>query len=346
MSGTPVSESTEFLDAARPFWHPVGRSVDLDPGAVTAVTLLDEELVLWRTRDGHLGLTDDLCSHRGTRLSAGRVAEDGCITCPYHAWSFAADGECVRIPQAPDLPIPARAGVRAFAVAEQGGLIWACLDPSAGHDLPLVPEADTADWHVYAGEPMDWRCQSTRQIENFLDIAHFSVLHTDAFGNPDAMEVPPHEIDRDGIVMRTSFEYPGVNMLAEPGPDGRKPLAPLLFDYTVRLPFHVRIDGNMAGQPHILTVGNQPVTATTCRVYWVSLSPSDSALPDEIVEMGEQMIFHPDRAIVETQRPERVPLDLTAELHLGFDKLAVAYRRALADLGFPVLGRSLAVETG
>jgi len=32
---------------------------------------------------------------------------------------------------------------------------------------------------------------------------------------------------------------------------------------------------------------------------------------------------------VESQRPDRVPLDLAAELHLTFDAVAVAYRRAM-----------------
>ena len=33
------------------------------------------------------------------------------------------------------------------------------------------------------------------------------------------------------------------------------------------------------------------------------------------------------------QRPERVPFDLAAELHLKFDAVAVAYRKAMRRLG-------------
>ena len=41
-----------------------------------------------------------------------------------------------------------------------------------------------------------------------------------------------------------------------------------------------------------------------------------------------------DRAIVESQRPEELPLDLTAELHLrGTDAGALSYRRMLRDRG-------------
>jgi hypothetical protein len=149
------------------------------------------------------------------------------------------------------------------------------------------------------------------------------------------MEVPQHDIDVVNGEMRTTFHYPAVDMMAEPDADGRRPVASMRFDYTVRPPFWVRIDSETNGHPHILVVANQPVTDATCRIYWIAVMPAAAALPAEIVEAGEQIIFGADRRIVETQRPERVPLDLTAELHLPFDRLAVAYRRAMTALGFP-----------
>ena len=45
------------------------------------------------------------------------------------------------------------------------------------------------------------------------------------------------------------------------------------------------------------------------------------------------MIFGQDSRVVESQRPEQVPFDLSEELHLKFDAVAVAYRRAMNDLG-------------
>jgi len=40
-----------------------------------------------------------------------------------------------------------------------------------------------------------------------------------------------------------------------------------------------------------------------------------------------------DKAIVEGQRPEELPLDLSAELHVQSDRMTIAYRRQLAGLG-------------
>ena len=45
------------------------------------------------------------------------------------------------------------------------------------------------------------------------------------------------------------------------------------------------------------------------------------------------MIFGQDQVVVESQRPEQVPFDLAAELHLKFDAVAVAYRRAMRAEG-------------
>ena len=46
-------------------------------------------------------------------------------------------------------------------------------------------------------------------------------------------------------------------------------------------------------------------------------------------------IFGEDQVVVESQRPERVPFDLAAELHLKFDAVAVAYRKAMRGSGWP-----------
>jgi vanillate O-demethylase monooxygenase subunit len=54
--------------------------------------------------------------------------------------------------------------------------------------------------------------------------------------------------------------------------------------------------------------------------------------PEGMVEFQDR-IFEQDRPILESQRPELLPLDLQAELHLRSDRTAIAYRRWLAQLG-------------
>jgi vanillate O-demethylase monooxygenase subunit len=47
----------------------------------------------------------------------------------------------------------------------------------------------------------------------------------------------------------------------------------------------------------------------------------------------QDRIFWQDGPILQSQRPELLPLDLQAELHLKSDRTAIAYRKWLNQLG-------------
>ena len=55
--------------------------------------------------------------------------------------------------------------------------------------------------------------------------------------------------------------------------------------------------------------------------------------PARVLQEFEDTIFGQDQLVVESQRPDQVPFDLAAELHLKFDAVAVAYRKAMRELG-------------
>ena len=59
----------------------------------------------------------------------------------------------------------------------------------------------------------------------------------------------------------------------------------------------------------------------------------DAGISDEQVRQFEDVITLQDIPIVESQRPELLPLDLQAELHLRSDRTAIAYRKWLRKLG-------------
>ncbi len=54
---------------------------------------------------------------------------------------------------------------------------------------------------------------------------------------------------------------------------------------------------------------------------------------DEELRSFQDVISGQDIPIVESQRPELLPLDLQAELHLRSDRTAIAYRKWLSKLG-------------
>jgi phenylpropionate dioxygenase-like ring-hydroxylating dioxygenase large terminal subunit len=56
-------------------------------------------------------------------------------------------------------------------------------------------------------------------------------------------------------------------------------------------------------------------------------------IPEEELRSFQDEVTGQDVPIVESQRPERLPLDLQAELHLRSDRTAIAYRKWLRELG-------------
>jgi hypothetical protein len=45
------------------------------------------------------------------------------------------------------------------------------------------------------------------------------------------------------------------------------------------------------------------------------------------------LIFNEDRVIVESQRPEDLPLDMQMEAHIAADRTSIAYRKLLKEMG-------------
>jgi phenylpropionate dioxygenase-like ring-hydroxylating dioxygenase large terminal subunit len=65
---------------------------------------------------------------------------------------------------------------------------------------------------------------------------------------------------------------------------------------------------------------------------WNSVNYDLESSDDEFLAYIDEIV-HQDIPIVESQRPELLPLDRRAELHVRADRTAVAYRRWLSDLG-------------
>jgi carnitine monooxygenase subunit len=73
-------------------WHYAGPLSQLaNPGDYLTAGILDQNVIVIRGKDGELRGFYNVCQHRAHELLKGR----GCakvITCPYHAWSYHADG--------------------------------------------------------------------------------------------------------------------------------------------------------------------------------------------------------------------------------------------------------------
>ncbi len=54
---------------------------------------------------------------------------------------------------------------------------------------------------------------------------------------------------------------------------------------------------------------------------------------DEVMKAFGRTIFAQDQRIIESQQPPAIPFGSDHELHLAFDKVAIAYREAMRNQG-------------
>jgi phenylpropionate dioxygenase-like ring-hydroxylating dioxygenase large terminal subunit len=312
----------------RHYWYPAALSAEVTDRPV-ATRLLDEPIVLWRAA-GQAVAFQDLCVHRGTRLSLGWIEGDT-LVCQYHGWTYDRRGACTRIPSLPpDRPIPRKACVPRYHCAEQYGLVFVCLGEPR---RPIVefPEFDRPGYRAFFFGRHRWKTSAARMIENFMDVSHFPWVHPGSLGDRAKPLIPAIAVKRgDGEL---SFEVES---------DGRSRTDPprITTDrvtYRVILPFTIYNERiTPAGDRLVLFFLATPLADKEIDRYMFLARNYALDEPDEKFRQFSLGVAEQDRVVVESQRPEALPLDLSEELHLrGPDNCAVVYRRMLRELGVP-----------
>ena len=327
-----VAGEARLYRAMRWFWHPVMYASELTDSPQRAV-LLGEPLVLVRLA-GEVRCFADLCVHRGTALSLGWV-EDDQIRCAYHGWAYGPDGVCTKIPSRFGDNIPRRARLKPYRVAEASGLIWACLEDEPVYPIPEFPEWSDPGYRIIPIPAYDWSCSAPRRLENFVNFAHFAWVHEGLLGDRSHPEVPEHEVWRDGPELRFS------QRVVEPNRGATKDQLALEEElleventYRLAMPISIYLNRRFPGDNHyILTMSASPMAPKRTRSF--SFIGRNYALnqPDEDFVRFEQVILDQDRPVVESQRPEELPIDLSAELHIrGVNRVSLEYRKWLSRI--------------
>jgi phenylpropionate dioxygenase-like ring-hydroxylating dioxygenase large terminal subunit len=309
------------------FWHPVALSSDIG-GKPAAVTLLGIQLVIWRTAGGIFAFKD-LCIHRGTRLSLGWV-ERGELVCPYHGWCYSEKGAVTRIPAIPpDRPIPAKARAVRYHCTERYGLVFVCLgEPKA--PIYEVPEFEQEGFGVHIVGPTRWRTSAARSMENFMDEAHLPWAHPGTLGNRENVPViPAREVkERDGAF------YFECNSEVRSRTDANKMTINRL-TYDVVVPFTLYHENIYPGGERVIDLFFVSPVADreSVRFMVVARNFALDQPPDKLITFTEG-VWEEDRVLIESQRPEELPVDWNAELHVrGPDGPSMIYRKKLLELG-------------
>ena len=319
-------------------WFAVGFSREVAPGGPLARRILGRDLVLWRassTEDGlHCWL--DLCIHRGAKLSLGTVVSGldsfgkagECLVCPYHGWRYASSGQCVQIPAHPGMTPPEKARAKTFPVRERYGVIWVCFGEPLG-DLPEFPVADEPGFRLLLAGPYRFRALGPRLIENLLDVAHLGIVHAGLLGEPARGEVEDYEV---GMGERGP-EAKEIRIW-QPNPDGTGTGAHVAYQYEVQGPLTAGFVKLHGAQRFGMLAQVAPVDEETSEMRVVMAMNYAHEIPEAELVAFQDRVTEQDRVIVESQRPELLPLDLQAELHLRSDRMAIAYRKWLREIGF------------
>ena len=168
-------------------WYFAALSSDLKPGKLARCELLGEPVMLGRGKSGALFALRDICPHRASPLSAGRIVDEAgggeSVECPYHGWRFRADGACSAIPSLVDGQDvdPSKIRVRRYPVTESQGLVfvWVTGDPRGAGEPTQPPPVFPG---VVGGAPkivdsMVFDAHIDHAVVGLMDPAHGPYVH-------------------------------------------------------------------------------------------------------------------------------------------------------------------------
>lgn len=152
-----------------------------------------QNVIVARDKSGQIRVLYNRCSHRGAQVCEAAKGSKSSLTCPYHGWTFALDGQLIGVPDEDAYPAnfdKTKAGLgRADRVDSYGGFIFANLIdngvPLSDHlgkakDLidSLVGLSPNGKIQLSGG----WmkhrmRCNWKLMVENQVDGYHAPLVH-------------------------------------------------------------------------------------------------------------------------------------------------------------------------
>ena len=178
-SKTPTGE---YL---RRYWHPVALTSEVSE-VPKEIRILGEDLVIFKTTKGNIGLVHKACPHRRASMVYGKIEERG-IRCCYHGWLFSPEGKILETPgedpnskQAAKLRETFKLG--AYPIIEFNGLVFSYLGPM--DKIPEFPHYDSFEIPDNISSPyrIDYNCNWIQVLDAIMDPVHTSFLHGQSSG--------------------------------------------------------------------------------------------------------------------------------------------------------------------
>ena len=178
----PNTACGEFL---RRYWHPVALTSEVSE-IPREIRILGEDLVIFKTSKGNIGLVHKACPHRRASMAYGKTEDKG-IRCCYHGWLFSPNGEILETPgedpeskQAKKLRETFKLG--AYPIIEFNGLVFSYLGPM--DKIPEFPHYDSFEIPGNTSSPyrINYNCNWIQVLDAIMDPLHTSFLHGQSSG--------------------------------------------------------------------------------------------------------------------------------------------------------------------
>ena len=325
------------------------------------ITVLDEDLVLFRDGNGAPAALSDRCPHRHVPLSLGCVEQRG-LRCGYHGLLFDRDGVCIEVPS--QSAIPPRARVRAYPAVERHGWVWAWMGEAEAADPALIPDFSKLVDPTFRAVGQTNRVLANYQLvtDNLMDLSHVGYVHQTTIGTPEftAKGKLTSKRKQGGVeVVRLVPEVPTPPTYARTGvlPDGGLIDRWQVIKFVPPCFVMIHVGGKAAGQGALegdyagglnMWVMNAmtPETARTTHYFWASVRAHalDSVAADALFLSNVGEAFMEDKHMLEAQQRAIDKRPDSWDVAMREDSGSIESRRVLEALIATEQARGVAAE--
>jgi len=217
-------------------------------------------------------------------------------------------------------------------LCEMYGFLWVCLGTPA-QPIVAIPEfAETGRRLILRGV-IGVASSPQRVIENFIDLSHFSFIHTGTLGGYDNAEVPKYNVEyrEDGTELWATecrFFQPKASAATNLSTE-------VLYDYRIPSAFISIIYKDSLvrrGKKDLIGLFLQPVEEEETLVHSFALVHDETNSDTHILHFYHE-IFGQDRGVLIHQTPKKLPVSPRRDIPTLSDASSIAYRRWLDKSG-------------
>lgn len=324
---------------------------------LSARTICEKDVVLYRRSDGEVAALEDACWHRLVPLSLGWLEGDN-VVCGYHGLQFNSTGRCTFMPA--QKTINPSACVRAFPTVERHRMVWIWPGDPALADPAGVPDFHWNDGDEWVGEGGTYRslkCDYRLILDNLMDLTHETYVHAGSIGHDAIADTPFETTHTDGTATMTRWML-GIDpppfwakQLGKPGQVDRWQI--IRFEAPSVVVGDVGVAPVGTGAPQgdrsqgvngAFLAAITPETATTCHYHWnfVRLFHRDNAELTRSIQLAHvnegKGLYDEDVVFLEAQQRAITKNPRRPFYNLNIDAGALWSRRLIDQM--------IAAETG